>query len=127
MTHPFIGWGTFTFAPIIAEGADFQRLEGWRNLWIGNYLLLALHDTGAIGLLTWLGLFWTILAGGVRAAFAARVTDPLGAARTIALTAAVATLLIPYLATTGFSLGFTWILIGLLGAYRHLATPAPAA
>jgi O-antigen ligase len=127
VTHPFIGWGTFTFAPIIAEGADFQRLEGWRNLWIGNYLLLALHDTGAIGLLTWLGLFWTILAGGVRAAFAARVTDPLGAARTIALTAAVATLLIPYLATTGFSLGFTWILIGLLGAYRHLATPAPAA
>jgi O-antigen ligase len=125
-THPIIGWGTFTFAPIIAEGADFQRLEGWRNLWIGNYLLLALHDTGAIGLLAWLGMLWTILAGGVRAAISARVSDPVGAARTVALTAAVATLLIPYLATTGFSLGFTWILMGLLGAYRHQAGAPPA-
>jgi O-antigen ligase len=124
--HPLIGWGTFTFAPIIAEGADFQRLEGWRNLWIGNYLLLALHDTGAIGLVTWLGMLWTILAGGVRAAISARVSDPVGAARTVALTAAVATLLIPYLATSGFPLGFTWILIGLLGAYRHQAGAPPA-
>lgn len=127
VAHPFIGWGTFTFAPIVAEGADFQRFEGWRNLWIGNYLLLALHDTGAIGLLAWLGLLWTILVGGVRAAFASRASDPLVAARTVALTAAVATLLIPYLATTGFSLGFTWILIGLLGAYRHQAGAPPAA
>jgi O-antigen ligase len=120
--HPIVGWGTFTFAPLIAGGADFQRLEGWRNLWIGNYLLLALHDTGVLGFFTWLGLLWTSLAGGVRSAGAARAPDPLAAGRMIALTVAIATLLIPYLATTGFSLGFTWVLIGLLGAYRQLAT-----
>jgi O-antigen ligase len=121
VAHPFIGWGTFTFAPLIAGGSDFQRLEGWRNLWIGNYLLLALHDTGALGLVTWLGLLWTTLAGGVRAARVSRETDPLAAGRTVALTVAIAALLIPYLATSGFSLGFTWVLIGLLGAYRHQA------
>jgi O-antigen ligase len=125
LAHPVLGWGTFTFAPLVAGGADFQRFEGWRNLWIGDYLLLALHDTGVVGLLTWLALLWSSLAGGIRAARASRESDPLIAGRTIALTAAVATLLIPYLATTGFSLGFTWVLIGLLGVYRHLSLSAP--
>ena len=122
LAHPILGWGTFTFAPLVAGGADFQRFEGWRNLWIGDYLLLALHDTGVLGLIAWLGLLWTSLAGGVRAARASRDTDPFIAGRSIALTVAVATLLIPYLATSGFSLGFTWVLIGLLGVYRRLAT-----
>ncbi len=126
LAHPIVGWGTFTFAPLVAGGADFQRFDGWRNIWIGDYLLLALHDTGAIGLIAWLGLLWSSLASGIRAARASRESDPLIAGRAIALTAAVATLLIPYLATTGFSLGFTWVLIGLLGVYRHLSTAVPA-
>jgi len=124
--HPIMGSGTYSFAALVAGGADFQHFDGWRNLWIGDYLLLALHDTGIIGLIAWLGLLWTSLAGGVRAARATRETDPFLAGRAIALTAAVATLLIPYLATTGFSLGFTWVLIGLLGVYRRLSIAAPA-
>src|SRR4029079_7760854 len=64
LLHPIIGLGTYSFAPLLAEGSDFARFEGWRGLWIGNYLLLALHDTGAIGLLLWAGLIWSIIRRG---------------------------------------------------------------
>lgn len=112
--HPWIGWGTFTFAPLTAEGADFQRFENWRNLWIGNYVLLAVHDTGVFGLGLWIGLLWSIVARGIRAARA------LGA-YPFAVTAAFATLLIPFLATSGFSLGYPWLLAGILGACARLS------
>jgi O-antigen ligase len=119
--HPVIGWGTYTFAPLLAQGADFQRFEGWRNLWIGNFLILALHDTGVVGLALWIGLLWTIFRRGVRSLNPLRALDPAAALRTRALIVAIASLLIPFLATTGFSLGYSWLLIGLLGAHCHLA------
>ena len=73
--HPLVGWGTFTFAPLAAQGTDFQQFENWRNLWIGNFVLLALHDTGAIGLALWGGMLWSVLARGVRAAASLRPVD----------------------------------------------------
>lgn len=121
--HPIIGWGTYSFAPLVAQGADFQRFENWRNLWIGNYLLLAVHDTGAIGLTLWIGLLGSILSRGIRAARAVAGRDPSLGGRTLALTLAVASLLVPFLATTGFSLGSSWLLIGLLGAHARVALP----
>jgi O-antigen ligase len=124
LAHPFIGCGTFTFAPLVAEGSDFQRFEGWRNLWIGNFLMLALHDTGVVGLTLWTGLVASILRRGARAARAARATNTGKAHRTLALTAAVASLIVPYLATSGFSLGYSWLFIGLLGSYCWAETPA---
>lgn len=126
LDHPFIGWGTFTFAPLAAQGADFQQFDNWRNLWIGNYLLLALHDTGVLGLGLWLGLLTSIVRRGVRTFRALRPTDPAAANTVYALTAAVTVLLIAFLSTSGFSLGYTWLLIGLLGAYcRMTAAEAP--
>ena len=121
LRHPIIGWGTFSFAPLLAEGNDFARFEGWRGLWIGNYLLLAIHDTGVIGLVLWIGLLWSIIARGLRAMRAWSEPDPALAARSLALTAAVVSLFIAFLATTGFSLGYPWLLIGLLGAHARLA------
>jgi O-antigen ligase len=115
--HPWIGWGTFTFAPLTAQGADFQQFENWRNLWIGNYALLAVHDTGVVGLGLWIGLLSSILMRGVRAA------RTLGAPA-FATTAAFATLLIPFLATSGFSLGYPWLLAGMLGACARIARPS---
>lgn len=120
VAHPFMGWGTYSFAPLLAEGTDFRQFENWRNLWVGNYLLLALHDTGAIGLFLWCGLLWSILTRGVRAARRLSTSDPVGASRTLALTAAVVSLLVPFLATSGFSLGYPWLLIGLLGAHCYV-------
>ena len=129
--HPIIGWGTFTFAALAAQGADFARYEGWRNLWIGNYLLLALHDTGIIGLALWTGFLWSTMQAGVRARKA--TLDGEAALRITALLLGVVTLLVAYLATSGFTLGYPWLVMGLLAAYaRHAmpqshaaATPAP--
>jgi hypothetical protein len=127
IVHPIVGWGTFTFAPLAAQGADFQQFDNWRNLWIGNFALLALHDTGAIGLLLWGGMLWSVLRRGLRAVASLRPVDPQASIHA----SAVVSLLIPFLATTGFTLGYPWLLIGLLGAHARLgatepATPEPA-
>ncbi len=124
--HPIIGYGTFTFAPLVAQGSDFSQFEGWRSIWIGNFVLLALHDTGVIGLALWVALLWSIVARAVRTLRTLVATDPENAARILALTAAVASMLISFLATTGFSLGYPWLLIGLLGAHCRVATASAA-
>jgi hypothetical protein len=105
----------------VAAGGDFAQFDNWRNLWIGNYLLLALHDTGVIGLLLWIALMWAVLSSGIRAVRTLGERDVELGRRAIALTAAVVSLLVPFLATTGFSLGYPWVLIGLLGAHARLA------
>ena len=124
--HPIIGYGTFTFAPLVAQGLDFSSFEGWRSIWIGNFVLLALHDTGVIGLLLWIALIWSIVARAIRSMRALVTTDPEVAARILALTAALASMLISFLATTGFSLGYPWLLIGLLGAHCRVAMMSAA-
>ncbi len=127
LQHPLIGFGTFTFAPLMAQGSDFARFEGWRNLWIGNYLVLALHDTGVLGLSSWIGLLWSVISGGLHTArrFTADAAEMSGPV--VALTAAVTCLLIAFLATSGFSLGYPWLLIGLLGAHGRLTPDQPGA
>jgi O-antigen ligase len=122
--HPVIGWGTFTFAPLTAQGADFQQFENWRNLWIGNYLLLALHDTGILGLGLWVGLLSSVFVRAARVVRATRFDDPIVASRAAALVGALVTLCVAFLSTSGFSLGYSWVLLGFLGAYCRVATEA---
>jgi O-antigen ligase len=124
--HPFVGWGTYTFAPLVAEGTDFQQFDNWRNLWLGNWLLLALHDTGMIGAALWIGLLTTIIGRGLRTARRTRPDDAAFAAQALALTLAFATLLVPFLTTTGFSLGYPWMLSGLLAAQARVGPGRPA-
>jgi O-antigen ligase len=118
--HPAVGWGTFTFAPLVAQGNDFQQFDNWRNLWIGNYLLLALHDTGLIGLGLWIAMLWGMLTRGASVVRRLRVIDPEMAGHTLALTLAFVAILVAFLATSGFSLGYSWVLLGLLGAHHRL-------
>jgi O-antigen ligase len=122
LEHPALGWGTFTFAPLAAQGADFQQFDNWRNLWIGNYLLLALHDTGVVGLVLWIAMLWGLFTRSVSVVRRLRVVDVEMARRTLALTLAFVTFLVAFLFTSGFSLGYTWVLLGLLGAHHRFAT-----
>lgn len=119
--HPWIGSGTYSFAALVAQGADFREFEGWRNLWIGNYVLLALHDTGLIGL----GILTALIAGFFRrAARAARrwvAADTPRASVQLALIAAFASLLVSFLTSSGLTLGYPWLLMGMIGAYTRLA------
>ncbi|MEO8621439.1 MAG: O-antigen ligase family protein, partial [bacterium] len=115
--HPVLGSGTFSFAALAAQGADFQQFENWRHLWIGNYLLLALHDTGVIGLMMWVVLLATIIARPLRVLRAMPSRNGEDAGRMLGLVAAVASMLIAFLSTSGFSLGYSWLIVGMLAAY----------
>lgn len=120
--HPLLGNGTFSFAPLAAQGADFRQFENWRHLWIGNYLLLALHDTGLLGLLAWLAMLGNI----VRRSLAAMRNMPSSnvgeRSIVVGLLAACITLFVAFLSTSGFSLGYSWLLLGLLAAATRLAS-----
>jgi O-antigen ligase len=124
--HPVVGWGTFTFAPLVAQGPDFQQFDNWRNLWIGNYLLLAVHDTGIIGLALWIALLWNVVARAATGVRRLRQLDPAISGRMLALVLGVVTLLVAFLATSGFSLGYTWVILGLLGAHLRVANDTSA-
>src|SRR5262245_7701223 len=94
--HPVLGWGTFTFAPLVAQGTDFQQFDNWRNLWIGNYLLLAAHDTGLLGLGLWVVMLWGLLTRSASVVRRLRQTDPVMSGRTFVLSLAVVTLLVAF-------------------------------
>ncbi|MEP7002116.1 MAG: O-antigen ligase family protein [bacterium] len=115
--HPAIGSGTFSFAALAAQGADFRQFENWRHLWIGNHLLLALHDTGVLGLGVWIALLATIIARPLRLLRTMASRSGEYAGRVLGLVAAIASLLIAFLSTTGFSLGYSWLIVGMLAAY----------
>ncbi len=117
--HWLLGRGTYTFAPLAAEGADFQRYENWRNLWIGNYLLLALHDTGVIGLSLLVAALWTVVRKSFRRRHQSASHSPLLGASS-ALGAAFVSMCIAFLATTGFSFGFSWMIAGVVAACARM-------
>jgi O-antigen ligase len=119
--HPWIGSGTYSFAALVARGADFREFEGWRNLWIGNYVLLALHDTGIIGLGILVALIASFLRHAARAARRWVAADTARARVQIALIAAFASLLVSFLTSSGLTLGYPWLLMGIIGAYTRLA------
>jgi O-antigen ligase len=125
--RPLLGWGTYSFAPLMAEGLNFRELENWQNLWIPNFALQVVHDTGVVGLLVFLALLGSIVRRGLRAARVAAATDRARAATLVALVASYCTLFVPFLFTTGFSLGYAWLLPALIGAHARIVLDgAPA-
>ena len=132
LRHPLIGTGTFSFAALSAQGADFQQFENWRHLWIGNYLLLALHDTGVVGLMLWVALIWTVVARALRVLRTTRHLGREAAGQLLGLLAAVVSMLVAFLSTSGFSLGYSWLIIGMLAAScrafeaQHIGAALPA-
>ncbi len=118
LNHPILGNGSYTFAPLAVEGADFRRI-GARDLWIGNFELLALHDTGIIGLIAFLGFLAAVLIPGIRAAKQLRHGYPTAAATTLSLTAGMLGMLVAFQSTTGFPFGYPWMWLGMIAAYTR--------
>ncbi|HET9455496.1 MAG TPA: O-antigen ligase family protein [Gemmatimonadaceae bacterium] len=126
--HPILGSGTYSFGPIVAGGADFRSFEGYQKLWIGNWVLAPLHDAGVLGLIAFLGAMIWLIRRGLRSVRTLRAAHPIAASRALALTVAVIAVLIPFLTATGFPMGWSWMLLGMLGAEVRGAaasTPAP--
>ncbi len=110
-------WNDFLSSPILGNGVNvfaqnYTSPSGTRD-WISNFFLMALHDTGIVGLavlLAWLG--W--LAYETRRA----LKNSRGVARTmlLALSIAYLALFVTYQATTVFWLGFNWVYLGMIRA-----------
>lgn len=127
--HPWIGCGTYTFAPLaVGVDANFRELGG-RGLWISNFALLVLHDTGVVGLVLFLTLLGAVVVTGVRSARRLWAPAREDAAILVSLTATVIGLVVAFLFTTAFSVGYPWLFVGLIGAYAQYArrvSPPPA-
>jgi O-Antigen ligase len=114
---PVFGWGTFTFAPLLAQGSDVKQLGVEHAIWISNYVLLILHDTGIVGLIVFGVLIAAVLRLGLRTARALLAERPESADTVLALVASVIGLLVSFLASSGFTFTYPWVVIGLIGAY----------
>ena len=117
MERPWFGWGCYSYGDKNAEPDTPRALRPW----IGNFAITALHDSGIIGT-SLLFLFLGInLIGGLRASRQLWSIEPTSSVRLVGLVYGVVALLIAFLATTGFSYGYPWIALGLIGAYRRRA------
>lgn len=104
--HPIFGGGT----------ASFQLAFNWEDLgadwedqgWIGNTELRVLHDTGIVGLLTFI-IFLVSLVWLARKALKRESSPEL-----IALLAGAVVYCVTFQATEGTLLAFTWVHIGLI-------------
>lgn len=115
--RPWIGWGTYSFGDLHKEGTEAsQELP-----WIGNFAVTVLHDSGIIGSLFFGAFLVVTVRGGLRDAKRLWKHAPETAVRLVGLCYGVVALLIAFLATTGFSFGYPWIALGLIGAYRRRA------
>jgi O-antigen ligase len=117
LQRPIFGWGTFSYAALLAEGSDVKQLGVDHALWISNYLLLILHDTGIVGLLVFGALIVAVMRLGLRTARALTPERPAAAATVVALVASLIGVLVSFLFTSGFSFTYPWALMGLIGAY----------
>jgi O-antigen ligase len=107
LKHPVLGNGANVFA---------QRYRTSSNTpdWISNAELMALHDTGIVGLV--LLLAWGIWIARDWWRAVRRAPPSSMRLAMIALGLGFAGLLVVYQATTAFWLGFTWVYLGLLRA-----------
>jgi O-antigen ligase len=114
LAHPILGNGAGSF------GASYEDARG-NSGWIANLELHILYDSGLIGLGCWLvglgGLIWSV---GRRLRRAAG-TPPALQQMTLALLAALASLLVAFQATEGSWLAFPWVYIGLLACAVRFA------
>ncbi|OQY84284.1 MAG: hypothetical protein B6D41_15885 [Chloroflexi bacterium UTCFX4] len=117
-------WQGFAAQPLFGNGANvfaqkYTTAAGTRD-WVSNLVLLTLHDTGITGLAL-LGGWLTSL--GVATGRALKRSGSLRPFL-LALTIAYVSLLVCYLATNVFWLGWNWVYLGLLAAGNIAANDA---
>lgn len=105
--HPFFGGGTASFQ-LAFNWQDFGA--GWEDQgWIANTELRVLHDTGIVGLLTFVIFLSTLVWQAYKVL--KRESSP----ELIALLAGGVVYCITFQATEGTLLAFSWVHVGLIG------------
>jgi hypothetical protein len=107
---PWIGNGTFSYSYLNPEDAVDDNPAG--NAWISNLMFLTANDTGICGLTVLLSFIWTVLR---TARAKPRGLSTISYEKEMqTFEAAFWCLLVAYMATSAFSLGYTWILVALI-------------
>lgn len=115
-------WNDFLTSPLLGNGLNvfaqkYTSPAGTRD-WISNFFLMALNDTGVVGLVllaAWLGWLAYTTWHALKRAQGMRRTMLLG------LSIAYLALFVTYQATTVFWLGFNWVYLGLIVAGQQSA------
>jgi len=116
--HPLLGLGPGSFAYKLSGDTSTSAA------WLPNLTLLALHDTGILGLLA---LLWLFAAFYVMAIGALRRAPPGELRAALAgLIAAITAMLVAFQLTPGFNLGYSWALLALGAAAARAIGQASA-
>lgn len=112
--QPLFGWGSGGFAPL------FSALYSTGTPWVGNWVIQALFDTGAIGLCVIMIIFVRVVYNAFRSLRYAR--DPILGRILLSLLVSFLGFLIASLATSATWLAFTWVHMGLLASATRIVS-----
>lgn len=115
--HAFLGTGTFSFASFLNTTGVYSQDD---NAWISNLYLAFLHDTGLVGLLTFL-FFLGLLTGSTQKARFYKDLRDFSFIRdfSFGLFLTLLAICIAFFFTTGLTTSYPWILFGVVSAFNR--------
>lgn len=116
ITHPWLGLGTYSFSAA-AFGQEYVQYKDVRALWIPSWTVLALHDTGLLGLFAFTAILVGVMVAARRASKRLWGIDRRASAAAMGIAIVVFGTAIASLFSSSLSLGFPWMFMGLAAAY----------
>jgi O-antigen ligase len=114
--HFVFGTGTYSFATLMGNGT----YDPLTNPWISNFFITILHDYGIVGFLLFSLFFTCVVFKSIR-----MIRNNYNNFETedkrflLALCLAVISMYIAFFFTTGFSLSYSWIFLGMIALYKR--------
>jgi len=114
LSSPILGNGTYSFASLCATSI------GGESAWIGNFILILLHDTGVIGTVLFLIMILVLLKNNLSKLKNAILINHFNASVLLGFCIALVSMLIAFIFTTAFSYVYSWSIFGLISVYGSL-------
>jgi len=116
--HTLMGTGTFSFASFFNTSGIYDRDYDY---WISNVYIAFLHDTGLLGLLTFLFFFGDLAYTAMKArAYNGLIDFPFIRDFGTGLFIALIGIGIAFFFTTGLTTSYPWILFGIVSAFNRV-------
>jgi O-antigen ligase len=114
--HLLFGTGTYSFATIMGDGS----YDPHTNLWIGNLFITLLHDYGIVGFFLFSLFFISVVFTSIRLVRQKyNNIESEDKWMLLSLCLSVISIYIAFFFTTGFSLSYSWIFLGMIALYKR--------
>ena len=115
LKNPLLGNGTFSFGEIETPNAPRQL-----KAFIPSFLVMSIHDTGIIGVVVIIYLFYLLAKYSISSAYSLnKINDYRLAALSISFLGALTGMFVAFQSSSGLTLGYSWVILGMIGAlYR---------